>query len=215
MRKSIEPIMVKIHNQSFNKELSQGILANEKFIHYLQQDSLYLADFSKALALTAARLSCNQHTKQFMHFALETIKAEQALHTSYLKEHQSPVTLNIQQSPACFMYTNYLLKTASHSSVEEAVSSLLPCFWVYQEVGKNIYQTTSLNNPYMSWIELYASEEFAASVKQATDIADALSLSASDELKTKMIRAFIKSTQLEWYFWESAYNQEDWFPSNS
>lgn len=210
MRTSVETIMKKIVNQSFNQELSQGILPKEKFIHYLQQDALYLADFSRALSLTAARLNCNEQAHQYMQFALGAIQAEQSLHMSYLKEHQSPLTLNTEQSPTCFMYTNYILRMAATASVEEAVASLLPCFWVYREVGKILSLTKNSNNPYNHWIELYAGEAFDSSVKQAIDITNALSHSASDEIKRKMILAFIRSTQLEWCFWESAYCQEKW-----
>ena len=33
---------------------------------------------------------------------------------------------------------------------------------------------------------------------------------SAEELKKKMIAAFVRSTQLELYFWESAYHLEKW-----
>jgi thiaminase/transcriptional activator TenA len=114
------------------------------------------------------------------------------------------------QSPACFMYTNYLLKTVALASVEEAVASLLPCFWVYQEVGKNIAATQQPNNPYQDWIELYAGEQFSISVNKAIHIANDLGNNASNHIKEKMIAAFIRSTELEWLFWDHAYHQKEW-----
>lgn len=36
MRVAVNSIMTKIFNQSFNQELSKGVLPTEKFIHYLQ-----------------------------------------------------------------------------------------------------------------------------------------------------------------------------------
>lgn len=208
MSKEVHSIMTKIIDHPFNQELAKGILSKEKFIHYLQQDALYLADFSRALALTAARLSCNEQAHQFMQFAIGAIKAEQELHLDYLKQHSSHSA--VKQSPACFMYTNYLLRMATMASVEEAVASLLPCFWVYREVGSTIFKTQGENNPYKSWIQLYSGEQFAASVNLAINVTNKLSDFASEEIKVKMISAFVRSTQLEWYFWESAYNQEDW-----
>jgi thiaminase/transcriptional activator TenA len=176
----------------------------------LQQDALYLADFSRALALTAARLTCNEQAHQFLQFSIEAISAEQDLHLTYLKKNQSSLNLSIEQSPACFMYTNYLLRMASIASVEEAVASLLPCFWVYRELGKKIAKITIANNPYENWIKLYSGEQFESSVESAINVTNALSNVASEELKRKMISAFVRSTQLEWHFWESAYNQETW-----
>ena len=66
MTSATNSIMDKIHNHPFNKELSAGSLPKEKFIYYLAQDALYLLDFSKALALTAARLSNNDQAQQFI-----------------------------------------------------------------------------------------------------------------------------------------------------
>jgi thiaminase/transcriptional activator TenA len=209
MSSSVSPIMLKIFNQPFNQELSQGILSKEKFIYYLQQDALYLVEFSKALSLTAGRLPCNTQAHYFMQFALGAIKAEQDLHLSYLKEYQT-LSFNQEHSPACFMYTNYILRMASIASVEEAVASLLPCFWVYREVGRQISKANIINNPYAHWIELYSGEEFDSSVKLAIEITNALSDVASDQIRQKMISAFVRSTQLEWHFWESAYHQEKW-----
>lgn len=209
------PIINEIHKQKFNLELSQGILPKEKFIHYLIQDSLYLSEFSKALALTAVRLSDNDQAQQFLQFAIDSIKTEHNLHDKYMKENNQIKILTKEQSPVCFMYTNYLLKTASLASVEEAVASLLPCFWVYWEVGKNISIKKKINNPYNEWIALYSSNQFDLSVNLAINTTNSLGNSASDFIKEKMISAFVRSTQLEWLFWESAYYQEQWLIGNN
>jgi len=211
METSVDSMMIKIHNQSFNQELSNGSLAKEKFIHYLIQDALYLADFSRALALTGARLTDNRQTQQFIHFAMGSIQAERDLHATYLKNLSSQIIANAEQTPACFMYTNYLFKTAIMATVEEAADSLLPCFWIYREVGKNILSAQIHSfNPYQNWITLYAGEEFHTSVEVAITIINQLGEHASSNIKSKMISAFIRSTQLEWMFWESAYCQESW-----
>lgn len=199
-----------IHHQAFNQELAQGILPKEKFIHYLMQDALYLTDYSKALALTAARLPCQKQAQHFMRFALDAIHAENSLHFTYLNEHRLTPALDLKQSPACFMYTNYLLKMASLAPVEEAVASILPCFWVYREVGKNMAMHKQPNNPYHKWIDLYAGDQFDASVNVAIDITTSLAQAASPLIKEKMIAAFTRATQLEWLFWDSAYRQESW-----
>ena len=79
MVSSIDTIIDRIHYHHFNQELAKGTLPIDKFIFYLMQDALYLADFSRAFALTAARLSNNRHMQQFIEFALRAVKAEQDL----------------------------------------------------------------------------------------------------------------------------------------
>ncbi len=52
---SIEPIYQSILELPFNRELAKGTLAKEKFQFYMKQDSLYLVDFARALAVAASR----------------------------------------------------------------------------------------------------------------------------------------------------------------
>ena len=161
----------------FNIEFGTGNLAMEKFIFYLVRDALYLTDFSRALAMTAVRLPHNNLMQQFIKFSQEALTAEQALHQNYIRRHATENIL--EHSPACFMYTNYILRMASQASVEEAVASLLPCFWVYREVGNSIAAICNrANNPYLEWINLYSSAEFDLSVQQVIAITNTLSLSA-------------------------------------
>ena len=207
---AVRLMMPKIRHHAFNLELTQGILPQEKFINYLKQDALYLADFSRALALTGARLSNHQHVNQFLTFAVGAINAERELHLKYLEKYSSIKALEMEQNPACFMYTNYLLKMAVLGSVEEAVASLLPCFWIYREIGKQMAESLVSNNPYVDWISMYSSEAFDASVHAAIEIINEIGDSASESVKNKMIAAFVRSTELEWLFWDNAYDLRTW-----
>jgi thiaminase/transcriptional activator TenA len=47
-------------------------------------------------------------------------------------------------------------------------------------------------------------------VQQAIDIANAYALTASPANLAKMEEAFLKTSQLEYMFWDSAYQQEGW-----
>lgn len=211
MTKSVDLIMNKILHQQFNRELSQGKLPKDKFIFYMIQDSLYLSEFSKALAITSARLSDNDHSQKFIQFSLDAITAERNLHSSYLKEIRGFSFLDQEQNPACFMYTNYLLRMANLASIEEAVASLLPCFWVYREVGKAMLKKQNeISNPYHEWIALYSSKEFDLSVSATITITNDLAKLASDSIQNKMIYAFKKSTLLECLFWDAAYHKQVW-----
>jgi thiaminase (transcriptional activator TenA) len=214
MHAAIQTSIGKIHTHPFNQELSQGTLPLDKFIFYLMQDALYLADFSRALALTAARLTNNAHMQQFMEFAVDAIKAERELHVHYLNQYpsiaQTTRTKSAEPHPSCFMYTNYLLRMATLASVEEAVSSLLPCFFVYNEVGKKMLPALQPHNPYHDRIALYSGESFELSVNAAIEVTNELAEKASVLTQQKMQAAFKRATQLEWMFWEAAYSQEQW-----
>ena len=133
---------------------------------------------------------------------------EDALHKVFLKEKY----INPEPSPTCELYNSYLARIVNNASVEVGIAAVLPCFTIYKEVGDYIvaHQTHKENNPYQTWIETYASDAFAAIVQQAIDIANAYALTASPENLVKMEEAFIKTSKLEWMFWDSAYKQEAW-----
>ena len=210
LRESVADLMPNIYDLPFNKELAEGTLALEKFTFYLAQDALYLADFAKALALTASRLPHDHQTELFLQFALNALKAECELHNNYLKKAIIADHLRREQSPFCFMYTNYLLKMTHSAPVEEAIASLLPCFWVYQQVGQRALAKKAANNPYQDWIDLYSNPEFNTSVDLAIATLNELGDNASHHTQKKMIVAFKRATQLEYYFWQGAYAQEVW-----
>lgn len=213
MHQEIYDLLEKIQNHNFNAELANGSLPKDKFIYYLLQDSLYLNEFSRALSLIAARIADNTHMHAFMQFALGAIQSEKDLHKNYITKFQQFLNQDlttVKQSPACFMYSNFLLKTASLNAVEEAVASILPCFFVYHEVGKNMKKNLDINNPYSDWINLYSDKDFAEAVTRAINITNELGEKANVITQQNMINCFYKATELELMFWDSAYKKEEW-----
>ncbi|MFZ0219701.1 MAG: TenA family protein [Candidatus Aquirickettsiella sp.] len=208
LQNAVADIMPKLYQHPFNQELTQGTLPIETFIFYLSQDALYLVDFSKALALTATRLPHDRQSELFIQFAINALKAERDLHTNILKKYVTTTTH--KQSPFCFMYTNYLLRMASTAPVEEAVASLLPCFWIYQQVGQRAFAKKIPNNPYQAWIDLYSSSEFNHSVDLMITTVNELAAHASILCKQNMLRAFRSATLCEWQFWQGAYSRQTW-----
>lgn len=208
---SITDIYQAIIHHPFNEELAQGTLPREKFAFYMQQDVLYLADFARALAIMAGRAHDEEAIIQFVRFAEGVAVVERALHHTYFREFGID-TPTRQQSPSCFAYTNFLLATVACRSYEEGMAALLPCFWIYREVGNDIYRRAAPNNPYQKWIDTYAGQEFSAWVDRAIALTDAIADRASEAHKTCMRDAFVYSSRLEWMFWDSAYRLERWMP---
>ena len=165
----IQPIYDKILEHPFNQEFIQGSLSREVFQFYLKQDSLYLLDFSRALALIGAKSTSPNRVVQFLEFAQGSIAAERGLHEQFFAEYE--IEVNVPKAPGCLSYTNFLLATAALQPHEEAIAAVLPCFWIYREVGRYIAQHAVSNHPYQQWIDLYSGEEFAKAVASAIAIA--------------------------------------------
>jgi thiaminase/transcriptional activator TenA len=209
----IKPTYDAILDHPFLNQMADGTLSRERFVFYMKQDSLYLQEFSKALAIAGARAPDVDSMLFFVTSARTCAVVEQALHESYFKDFG--VTLDVGRAPANFAYASYLLATASNSSYRVAIAALLPCFWIYREVGDELVRRASAglgNNPYAKWIETYSSEEFSTSVDKAIGFVDAAAAEANDIERAEMAQAFDYASRMEWLFWDAAWRLETWPP---
>ncbi len=204
---SIAPIYKEITKLPFIKELMDGTLPYEKFAFYIQQDALYLTEYGKVLTGIASKLKDPKHITSFINFAGDSVTMENQLHKSFVKEIRS----DIEPSPSCLLYTSYLMSLFSNAPREVISAAVLPCFWIYNEVGKYILanQTTG-DNKYQDWINTYEGEEFTNSVIEAIAICDDLAEKCTEEQQSEMTKAFIMCSKFEWMFWDSAYRMEQW-----
>ncbi|RTL10950.1 MAG: TenA family transcriptional regulator [Neisseriaceae bacterium] len=194
-----------IVQQSFNQELMNGTLAREKFAYYIEQDSYYLQHFARVLAKIASRLDNSHDILQFLDFAKGAIIAEQQVVHEHFRQ-QMNLEVSGQISTASLGYTSYLHFCSHNQAVEVAIAAVLPCFWIYYQLGCHTQQFSSPNNPYQLWIDNYASDDFAAGVAAAIAISDGYYEQASSAVQQQMLGAFATSARWEYYFWEDAYN---------
>jgi thiaminase/transcriptional activator TenA len=202
----------RIRTMPFNAELAQGTLSQARFKHYITQDAHYLIGFGRALTLAAAKAPDPDRIAQFAKSAEGAIVVERALHGSFFADWGIAADdfAATPLSPACHHYVSYLIATAYAEPYEVLLGALLPCFWIYAEVGRDIHARAAPGNPYQAWIDTYAGEAFHAAVAAVIAAADVAGEGASDGIRTRMHAAFRRATQLEWMFWDSAYRLEAW-----
>lgn len=196
----------------FNRELAAGTLAPARFQHYIVQDAHYLEGFARTLALIAARGPDADHVVHFARAAEVAIIVERSLHADYFARFgvSAAAFAAAEPTPASDHYVSYLLRTAALEPVEVALAAVLPCFWVYREVGRGIHATAGAGNPYQAWIDTYAGPEFDRAVSDVIAITDGAATHAGPRTVAGMHRAFRRAMQLEWMFWESAYALRSW-----
>lgn len=196
----------------FITELTDGSLARAQFQAYITQDALYLGQFSRALALAAAKAPDATLVQQFAHSAVGAVTVEQALHETYLREFGvDPATVPMAEpSPDCFAYTSFLLATAHQEPWPVLVAALLPCFRIYWDVGCTISANAAPDNPYRAWIDTYANPDFGASVQRMMATVDRAAEESPPAVRDRMLVAYIRASQYEWLFWDGAYQQRGW-----
>jgi thiaminase/transcriptional activator TenA len=201
-----------IDAQPFNIELAAGTLARDRFQHYITQDALYLGQFSRALAIAAAKAPDTLTLQSFAQSALGAVAVEHALHEQYLRAFGvDPAALAAAEpAPDCLAYTSFLVAAAYHEPWEVLVAALLPCFRIYWEVGCAIAVKSAPDNPYRAWIDTYADPRFGEAVQSVIATADRAAAAASAAIRGKMLAAFTRATQYEWLFWDGAYHRRGW-----
>ncbi len=204
------PIYNKILEHPFLTSLMDGTLARDKFIFYIQQDALYLAEFGRALAGIAAKLDSLDESEAFLGFAKDTMEVERVLHQSFFGPAKQ--LEHLEPAPGCLLYTAYVNRQLAGPSLEDAMAGILPCFWVYKEVGDYIlaHQDKSINNQYQDWIDTYGGEAYSAAVMKCIDICDAHAALVGAAQRENMTKIFVNCTRMEWMFWDSAWRLESW-----
>jgi len=206
------PILRAINDHPFVGELASGALSRERFQHYMVQDAIYLRGFGRALAFGAVKAP---DAEQILHFSKATevaIVVERALHAGFLQQFGiNPEEAEGEEaSPTCSAYVNHLLAAATVGSFGDLAAAVLPCFWIYQDVGSRIAARAAPENPYQAWIDTYAGEEFAAAVARMRAVVDAEGAGAGASQRAAMRSAFLRSCRYEWMFWDAAWRLERW-----
>ena len=192
--------------------LTDGTLPHDAFAFYVVQDVLYLQRYAQALAAVASRAPDTAGTQMFARHAADVIAVEQTLHGSLLAGLgiDPAAAGTAEPAPTTLAYTSYLLATIHGGSYAEGVGAVLPCYWIYWQVGKELLGRGSPDPRFQRWIGTYGGEEFGETVRGVLDIADRLGPGLSPAERTLMHRHFRTTSRYEWMFWDMGYRQETW-----
>jgi thiaminase/transcriptional activator TenA len=192
--------------------LTDGSLPHDAFAFYVIQDAIYLRGYAQALATVASRAQDAAEIEMFARHAADAIAVEMTLHGSLLADLGiDPVSAaQAEPAPANLAYVSYLLSTVSTGSYAEGVGVVLPCYWIYWEVGKELLRRGSPDPRYQRWIDTYGGEEFGDTVRQVLDVTDKLGPGLGSAERERVHRHFRTTSRYEWMFWDMGYRMERW-----
>ncbi len=209
---SIAPAYAAILRHPFLTGLTDGSLPRSSFQFYAVQDALYLREFARALSIAAAHAPEDDWIIMFNEHAAGALRVERALHESFFREFGlGPGDVAATPlAPTNLAYTSYLLAVAYAAPFHEAVAALLPCYWIYWEVGKELERLGSPDPLYARWIGTYASKEFGGLVTAVLDATNQTAERLQSAEREAMRRHFVTTSRYEWMFWEMGYRREAW-----
>jgi thiaminase (transcriptional activator TenA) len=209
---SINDIYGAILAHPFITGLTQGTLPVESFAFYVVQDALYLQGYARALAAIGSRAPTSAAMQMFARHAADAVAAELELHATLLAELgiYADDIKRAEPSPTNLAYTSYLLATAHAGSYAEGVGVVLPCYWIYWEVGKELLRLGSPDPRYQRWISAYAAPEYGEVVAVVIEEADRIAPTVSVAERALMRRHFLTTSRYELMFWDAGYRRESW-----
>jgi thiaminase/transcriptional activator TenA len=210
--RAIEPIYEQILVHPFLTGLTDGTLSREQFQHYAVQDALYLRDFARTLSIAAARAPAVNVLTMFADHVVTTMAAEGSLHDAFFAEFglTRDQVERTPPAPTTLAYTSYMLRVATLADYAQVLGVALPCYWIYQEIGKVLLAHGSPDPLYRHWIETYGGEEYAAVVEAVLTEVDRVGEGLTPAQKAAVQEVFVAASRYEWMFWEMGWTLEQW-----
>ncbi|MBW2002136.1 MAG: thiaminase II [Deltaproteobacteria bacterium] len=211
LHKDTEQVWNKIISHPFVVELYQGSLPMEKFKTYILQDYSYLVDAIKNFSIIASRAQSVDVMRETVEIAHLEATGEFQGYEDFL--HTLGYTLDdamqVEPFPVNLSYRGFLLTTSSMGASQEALVSVLPCFWSYLDIA--LYHQDALSsNPnkiYSDWASVYLSKEYAQLVEKLRRLVD---LTGDDFSYEKLKSIFLTASRYEYMYWDAVYNFESW-----
>ena len=198
------PIYNDILEHPFIKELAAGTLDTAIFDRYLAQDELYIGNYGCQMFELAELIDDPAAHEMFVEFAKEGIEGEKMMHALLID--RFGIDTQVLPSPITADYNEHTQAAIGTGSKEIGLAAMLPCMWVYNEVGQHILSIASVEgNPYREWIQEYGNEAFTEGVNAVLKLADAYAAAADDATRQRMTEEFVAATKFEYWFWDYGY----------
>ena len=212
LKQAAQPIWDAILAHPFLTELGQGTLAHDRFLYFIRQDYLYLFEFARVLCAGGSKAEDLDTLEMFAKHAANTVAVERVMHAGFIQRLglQDGAPLESERTPTTQAYTRHLLAVAREGTLGEVVAAVLPCYWIYLEVGRHLATCQPADPIYRDWIKAYGSETFAELVRQQLTLVDRLGARAPAHESRRMTEHFIQSSRYEYLFWDDAYRLAAW-----
>ncbi|AKO91874.1 thiaminase II [Priestia filamentosa] len=214
LRRLAAPVYEAIFNHPFVKGIGEGNVPKDALIHYVCQDFEYLTSFCRVYGVAISRCENREQMELFN----EQINF--VLHSEVHPHHNFCDVAGVKYedlqakplAPGAHHYINHMTTVAQTGSLGEIIAVLLPCPWTYLEIGQKLIEQhdPTEDHPFYEWIMFYGKKEMDSVTHKLCALLDQWAEGASEREKEKMKDHFIKSCELEYLFWDMAYQKQQW-----
>lgn len=191
----------------FVRGLSDGTLPIGAFRHYLIQDYLFLIHFARAKALAVLKGESIQAMRDKA-AAVLAILDETKMHLRYCRDWglDEAAVIATPETAETVSYTRWVLDRGFAGDILDLEVALSPCTVGYAEVAQHILADPKRKrdgNPYQTWLDAYANDDYQAMARAAAARIDALGVSHGGDARfTRLAADFAEAARLEQRFWQ-------------
>ncbi|HXH33098.1 MAG TPA: bifunctional hydroxymethylpyrimidine kinase/phosphomethylpyrimidine kinase [Plantibacter sp.] len=192
----IVEVRERIDRLPFVQSLADESLDPARFAWYLRQDAIYLRAYARVLARASALAPEPEEQVFWAKGAVGSIEAEMELHRSWSSAYAVD-GMDDDASSTTTAYLDHLHASTVDGDYGTVVAALLPCYWIYQDLGERLVGSSHEGHPYAAWLDTYADPSFAVACDRAVEIVGRAAARADAGGVQRMRRAFLASAAHE------------------
>ena len=211
--KNTEKLWKEYSEHPFVKGIADGTLEQEKFKHYIIQDTLYLKEYARVFLIGASKADKIEYMRFLATSGANMISNQEDVNKRYMR--RMGLTLeeiyNTPFSLKNLSYVSYMIRIAYEGGVAEALAAIMPCALSYEAIAKKMLE----DNPkcaedsfYGDFILNYSRDAFHENNEKMKTLLNNFAEEYDDVRKKKLIDIFVKSSEYEMLFWDLSWELE-------
>jgi thiaminase (transcriptional activator TenA) len=213
MRARTDSIWSAIHAHPFVRGIGDGTLSRDRFQVYLEQDYVYLIDFSRVIALAVAKAETLEEMRRFSRLLEATLAQEMELHRRACASFGMDLARLERTEPGLVTaaYTSGLLRVCYEGRASDILAALLPCAAGYVEIAGRLRERGLPSKAhYRDWIETYISPEMIALAEWLARRMDDSARESAAADRQRWLGLYRTSARLELLMFDTSWEKSPW-----
>jgi thiaminase/transcriptional activator TenA len=211
LRSRCEEVWAKLVDNPFVTELAGGTLPLAKFRFYIEQDIIFLDDYSRAIGLAVGRAADEHELRALTRQLAVVVEEELEKERTLLRRVEEMLGVEPSPAPAATAttraYSSFLLSTGARGDALDVMTALLPCAWSYSDIGRTHLPGPVEHPIYSDWMRLFGGSEYLEYVDRRLASYNEFAARVAEPRHERLLELFRMAARLEAAFWDMAYTE--------
>ena len=201
------------YEHPFVKGIADGSLSDERFKHYLIQDTLYLKDYARTYLIGAAKAEDVETMIFLSKIGNGMVSSEDDVNKRNLRRLGVSIddVYKTKLSLDNLSYVSYMERVAYEGGTAEALAAVMPCGLSYEYLAKRMVEENPdcvNDEKYGDFISNYIRDAFCNNNAAYIDMIERLAKDYSEEQINKLVDIFVVCAEYEMKFWNLSWALE-------